>query len=145
MRAKAILGIFGAFFGVIGAIFVVVFGGIGEALELEGSKYIASGMVALILSIIGLIGGIIKNNTYSGILMLIAGIGGFIAVFMAYIIAAPCFIIGGIMALIEGHRDKKKRLAMEKVSTFEAVNTFEPIEKTENLENEEALTSLKLR
>jgi len=41
--------------------------------------------------------------------MLVAGVSGFIAVFVAYIIAAPLLVIGGILALAASKKQKSTK------------------------------------
>lgn len=91
--------------GLVGAIFALLVGGIGIAVNAEGATSIVGlAWAAMGLSILGIIGGALagaKAKT-SGVLMLIAGIDGLIAVSMAYIIAAPLLMVGGIMAFFTG-------------------------------------------
>lgn len=96
------LGIIGAVFGFIGAVFAIGLGGIGTSF---GSQEVASvsknGLVALLAAVTGLIGAILvyKDTKLSGWLMVGSAIVGFIAAFLAYIISAIFFLIAGIMAL----------------------------------------------
>lgn len=96
------LGILGAVFGLIGALFAIGFGSMGSSF---GNQEIASvsknGIVALLSSITGLVGAILifKNTKLAGWFMIGSAIVGFIAAFLAYIIAAIFFFIAGIMAL----------------------------------------------
>lgn len=99
--AALILGILGGLAGLIGSIFALFIGGI-EAFSLGGSSIIAFGWVALFLSLLGIVAGAISmgKTKIAGILMLIAGVGGFICISLAYVVAGPLLIIGGILALI---------------------------------------------
>lgn len=96
------LGILGGVFGLIGALFAIGLGGVGQAL---GSQNVANasknGVIALLASIIGLVGTVLvyKNTKLAGWLMIGSAIVGFIAAFLAYIISAIFFLIAGIMAL----------------------------------------------
>ena len=78
-------------------------GGLGGALGANGaSTVVGLGFAALILSIIGIVGGALAlaKPKLAGCLMVIAGVGGFISVSMAYVVAGPLLIIGGILALV---------------------------------------------
>jgi hypothetical protein len=98
-----ILGILGGLGGLAGAIFVLVFGGIGIVLGGEGAKTIVGlGWAAIPISFIGIIGAAMATTKakIAGTLMLLSGIGGFIAISAGYLIGGPFLIIGGILALV---------------------------------------------
>lgn len=95
--AETVLGIIGGVFGLLGGVFAIFMGGLVAALG-EGSDVIYLGFGAIIFSIIGIIGSVLSNKKYAGILMVVAGIFGLIMVSYAYIIAAPLLVIGGILA-----------------------------------------------
>ncbi|MBU0478161.1 hypothetical protein KKC91_06305 [bacterium] len=108
--AALILGILGGLAGIVGAIMALLAGGVGAALEAEGASTIVTlGWVAFPLALLGIVGGslAIAKPKVAGILMLISGIGGFVAVSMGYIIAGPLLIIGGILGLIAKKEDKR--------------------------------------
>jgi len=101
--AALILGILGGLFGIGSALGVMGLAGLGGALGVAGSEGIAGrGVIALLFSILGLIGaGIVGNNPkISGILMLVSAIVGFLIIFPFYILASALFLAGGILALI---------------------------------------------
>ncbi len=101
--AETILGVLGGIAGLIGAIFVLLTGGLGAAFGAEGTSTIVNlGWIAIFLSTLGIIGGAIasRNVDAAGICMLLSGIGGFLAISLAYIIAGPLLIVGGILALV---------------------------------------------
>lgn len=104
MRTGAmVLGIIGGLAGIAGAFFALLVGGLGTAFGAEAARTVVSlGWVAIPLSLLGIVAGAMARAkpTAAGILMLISGIGGFIAISMGYIIAGPLLIIGGIFALI---------------------------------------------
>ncbi len=96
------LGIIGAIFGFIGAIFALGIGGIGSAFASEGSSSITrSGIVAILASITGLVGAILvfSKSKLAGWLMIGSAVVGFVATFIAYIIGGIFLFIGGILAL----------------------------------------------
>ena len=101
--AAMILGIIGGIAGLGGAIFVTCAGGIGAAFGAEeGSSIVGLGLAALGLSLVGLVGGALAlaKPKAAGIMMLVAGIGGFIAISAGYIVGGPLLIVGGILALL---------------------------------------------
>jgi len=96
------LGILGAVFGLIGAVFALGLGSLGNSF---GSQELASisknGLVALVASIVGLVGAVLvfSKPRLAGWLMIGAGVVGFVVAFLAYIIGAIFFVVAGIMAL----------------------------------------------
>lgn len=104
MRVAAlILGVLGGVIGLFMAGGALVIGGVGAAVGAQGaSTVIGGGWLALALSILGIIGGALAmaKPKLAGWFMVIAAVGGFISVFMAYIVAAPLLLIGGILALV---------------------------------------------
>lgn len=107
--AETILGILGGIFGLVGSLFALTAGGLAGALGAEGASMVVGlGLLAILLSILGIVGGAIssRNSKVAGILMLVAGIGGFIAVFLAYIVAAPLLVTGGILSLVRKGKDE---------------------------------------
>jgi|GEM_PF-1118122 len=102
-----ILGIIGGVAGLVGATFGYFVGNISSAFG-GGSDIIIASLIAVILSIMGIVGGIMVHNNLrtSGYLMLTAGINGLIAISGGYLIAGALLIIGGILALQEAKKDK---------------------------------------
>ncbi len=101
--AALILGIIGGIAGLLGATFALFVGGVGATFGAkDGGEIMWLGFSSLLLSLIGIIGGAlgIAKPKAAGYMMLIAGIGGFIAVSAAYIVGGPLLIVGGILALI---------------------------------------------
>lgn len=84
------------------AIFLLLFGRWGLTLGVKEASMVGGlGWLTFYLSVIGFIGGAIVSQKpkIGGILMLLSGIGGFMAVSLAYIVAGPLLIIAGILAL----------------------------------------------
>jgi predicted RNA-binding Zn-ribbon protein involved in translation (DUF1610 family) len=101
---EMILGIICGLIGIIAGIFAISVGGIAGAFGMQdASLVVGGGFGAILLGIIGIVGGAIanKNNKYAGYLMLISGIFGFIAVSAFWIISGLILIIGGALALRE--------------------------------------------
>ncbi|MCK9578949.1 MAG: DUF4064 domain-containing protein [Methanoregula sp.] len=112
--ASLILGIIGGITGLLGSLFGIVFGGVVSAFSADErlDQIFILSVLALILGVVGIIGGAIAKNKpkAGGSLMLIAGIDGLMAISAGYIVAAPLLIVGGIMALLEARKqpDKEK-------------------------------------
>lgn len=104
MRVGAlVLGIIGGIIGLFAAVFALGVGGIGSAFETEGaSTVVGLGWSALLLSILGIIGGALAlaKPRFAALLMLVAGIGGFISVSLFYIIAGPLLLVGSLLAFL---------------------------------------------
>lgn len=100
--AALVLGIVGGIGGFIAAIVVLVVGGLGSAFGAQGAQTIIGlGWAAIPLSLIGIVGGALAlaKPRAAGILMLISGVGGFIAISAGYLFGGPLLIVGGILAL----------------------------------------------
>jgi len=108
--AETILGVLGGVFGLGGAIFAFFIGGVAGILGSPDASTVAGASLgAIFLSILGIVGGSIASRSAktAGILMLLSGIGGFIAISFAFIIAGPLLIIGGILALTRKPKEKQ--------------------------------------
>ena len=100
--AALVLGIIGGIGGFIGAIIALAIGGIGSAFGSSGANTVMGlAWIAIPFALVGIIGGAIAiaKPTAAGILMLIGGIGGIIAISVGFIFGGPLLIIGGILAL----------------------------------------------
>ncbi|MCM8819428.1 MAG: hypothetical protein NC925_01365 [Candidatus Omnitrophica bacterium] len=109
-RAALILGIIGGVAGIGGALFALIVGGVGSVFEMvDAFTVVGLGLVAIPLSILGIVGGALAMTKPkpAGIMMLIGGIGGIIAISAGYIIAGPLLILAGIIALLEAKKEKK--------------------------------------
>lgn len=108
MRTAAmVLGIIGGLAGLGGAIFALTVGGLGAAFGGEGAEtVIGLGWAAMGISLVGLVAAALSKARpkAAGIVMILAGVAGFIAISMGYIIAGPLLIIAGILA-IRGRRE----------------------------------------
>ncbi|HDM78649.1 MAG TPA: DUF4064 domain-containing protein, partial [Deltaproteobacteria bacterium] len=94
---EMVLGVLGGIFGILGGLFAVFFGGLGAALGASGaSEVIGLGTAAVILGIIGIIGGAIvnRNTRLAGGLMLFSGVAGFIAISLFWVIGGILLIVG---------------------------------------------------
>lgn len=104
MRVGAlVLGIIGGIIGLFAAVFALGVGGIGGAVGAEGaSTVVGLGWSALLLSILGIVGGALAmaKPRFAALLMLVAGIGGFISVSLFYIIAGPLLLVGALLAFL---------------------------------------------
>ena len=106
--AALILGLLGGIGGFIGALFALIAGGLGTAFNLEGAETIVGlGWAAIPLSLLGIVGGAITiaRPKGAGIMMLISGIGGFIAISAGYLFGGPLLIVGGVLALLASRSD----------------------------------------
>ena len=109
--AALIVGILGSLAGVIGAIVAMAIGGIGvgvgeivedSTVTSEGREIVWLGVVALIASLVGLVGAAlaIAKPRISATAMLLAAIVGFICVFVAYIIGGLLLLVAAILAFL---------------------------------------------
>lgn len=104
MRVAAlILGIIGGIIGLFAAGAALFIGAVGTATGADNSgMVVGGGWAALALSVIGIVGGALSmaKPRAAAVLMLIAAVGGFISVFIAYIVAGPLLLIGATLAFL---------------------------------------------
>src|ERR1035437_10278852 len=107
--AALILGIIGGIIGLFAAGAAIAIGGVGTAVGANQAGMVVSlGFAAIGLSVLGIVGAALAlaKPKLAGVLMIIAGIGGFIAVSIAYIVAGPLLLIGGLFALLARGRPR---------------------------------------
>lgn|SRR5699024_812913 len=106
-NTEFVLGLIGSIFGLIGAVIAIFIGGIDSAIN-DSSEVTTLGWSAIILSILALIGSITvkKKPKAGGIMMLVSAVGGFISIFMFYLIPAILLLIAGLMGIFR--KDKNK-------------------------------------
>lgn len=112
-RAEMILGVIGGIFGVLFGMFAVMVGGIGDAFDVSEASTVSSlGLGAVILGVLGIVGGAVvnKNKKMAGGLMLACGILGFIAISMFWIIPGLLLIIGGILTFLTKDETKDENV-----------------------------------
>jgi hypothetical protein len=104
MRTAAlVLGITGGVFGILAGLLAMMVGGIGSAFDAEGSgSVVGLGFAAIMLGVLGIIGGAVSNRSpkAAAILQTIAGILGFIAVSLFWVLAGVLLLIGALMAFL---------------------------------------------
>jgi len=94
------LGIIGGIFGILGGIFAIMAGGLSAAFELQdASTLLGLGFFALIVSIVGMAAGSLKNPKLGGWLLVGCAIGIFIAISLFGVLPAILFLIGGFLKL----------------------------------------------
>jgi len=114
--AAMVLGILGGVFGILGALFALFIGGLGAGLEdPEAGTVIGLGLAAIIISIVGIVGGAIalSRPAIAGYMMIASGILGFIAISAGYIVAGPLLVIGGALALFASRQGPKEEVITE--------------------------------
>jgi len=97
-----VMGIIGGIFGIIASILAMTLGGLVTVFGADGSSVVGLGFVAMLFSILGIVGSAIsKNRTkLAGYFLLISGIGGFICISWFWIITGILFIISGLMGIL---------------------------------------------
>lgn len=101
--AEFVLGLIGGICGIIAGIVAIAIGGVGSAVGASQAGSVTSlGIFAILFSILGIVGAAIVNSKtkVSGILMVIACVGGFVCISMVYIFPGIMFAIAGVMALV---------------------------------------------
>ena len=94
------LGIAGAILGIAAGVLAMLIGGAGLLFTTDAAEILWLGMVAVILGITGGVGGLTakSNPRLSTVVMGIAGIGGFFAVTIFWIIPGVLFLLGAYIA-----------------------------------------------
>src|SRR3989338_5452996 len=107
---ELVLGIIAGIFGILSGFFALAFGGLGAAFKAEGASYvILGGLVAIFVSILGIIGAAIvkRSSQWGGIMMLIAAVIGFLSISFFYVLSSILFGIAGCMAIFsKGETDE---------------------------------------
>lgn len=97
-----VLGLIGGILGIICAFIALMIGGLGAAMEADGANNIIGlGWGAVALSILGIVGSVmVKGKAKAGgIMMTIAGIGGFICISIFFLLPGVLLLIGGLMGI----------------------------------------------
>jgi hypothetical protein len=104
MRTAAlVLGLIGGIIGLFAGGFAIVVGGVGTAIQTDrAGTVVVLGFIALALAIVGIVGGALAQAKprMAALLMLIAGIGGFIAVSVFWIVSGPLLLVGALLAFL---------------------------------------------
>lgn len=101
LTAAQVLGIIGGVTGIVAAFLAMMVGGLGEALEAEGAGAVtALGFVAFFLAVLGIVGGALSHSRpkAAAICQLIAGVGGFLAISLFWLLSGPLLVLGAIFA-----------------------------------------------
>jgi hypothetical protein len=102
VTVEFILGLLGGIIGFFAGVAAIVIGSLGSAFAVNGaSSIVGLGLLALVFSIIGIIGAaIVKSKTKTaGYLMIISAIGGLFCISAFYILSFILLIIAGVMAV----------------------------------------------
>lgn len=107
--ASLVLGIVGGVFGILAGLLAMMVGGIGSAFEADGSGSIAGlGFAAIMLGVLGIIGGALshRNPGKASLLQAIAGFFGFIAISLFWVLAGVLLLAGALMAFLSYRSSK---------------------------------------
>jgi hypothetical protein len=102
MRTAAmVLGITGGVFGILSGFLAMFIGGVGTAFGLDQSGMVfVLGMAAIVISVIGIIGGALagRNPLAAAVLIGFAGVTGFLAISLFWILAGLMLLPGALLA-----------------------------------------------
>jgi hypothetical protein len=105
--ASLVLGITGGVFGILAGLLAMMVGGIGSAFEAEGAGSIAGlGFAAILLGVLGIIGGALSHRSpgKASLLQALAGVFGFIAVSLFWVLAGVLLLVGALIAFLARNR-----------------------------------------
>jgi len=104
MRTAAlVLGIIGGVLGIIAAILAITIGGVGQAVGAQHAGEVTGlGFLAFAAAVVGIVGGALalSKARVAALLMLIAGVVGFIAVSAFWLLSGPLLLIGALLAFL---------------------------------------------
>ncbi|MDQ6832447.1 MAG: DUF4064 domain-containing protein [Chloroflexota bacterium] len=110
MRTTAmVLGIVGGIFGIFAAVFALAVGGLSSSLNVEGGgKVVGLGYAAFFVSVLAIVGGALagKKPKAAALILLIAGIGGFVCVSAFWLLSGPLLLIGALLAFLGRKSDQ---------------------------------------
>lgn len=101
--AALILGLIGGIIGLFAAGIALGVGALGGATGVQGSDTVVGlGWAALALSVVGIVGGALAlaKPRAAAVLLLLAGIGGLVAISLAYVVSGPLLIIAAVLAFL---------------------------------------------
>jgi hypothetical protein len=101
--AALVLGIVGGVLGLIAGILAITVGGIGQAVNANGAGTVTGlGFLAFVMAVVGLVGGALalSKPRVGALLLLVAGIVGFIAVSAFWLLSGPLMLIGALLAFL---------------------------------------------
>ena len=99
--AAQVLGIIGGIIGIIAAFIAMFFGGLGAAFGADGGEtVIGLGFAAVFIGVAGIVGGALAKSKPKAAfwLLLLTGIGGFVAISAAWLISGPLLLIGAFLS-----------------------------------------------
>ncbi len=109
MRIAALsLGILGGLFALVGTVLTLTSAGVGGVFGTTGSgQALVLGIIGLIFALLGLTGAVLSlaRPTTAGFLMLVAAIGGTIAITGAFLFGGLLLLVGGVLALFAARRE----------------------------------------
>lgn len=101
-RAEFLLGLVGGLVGILMGALAIFLGGAEAVVEnIENSTIVAKGWGAVFLSLIGIAASFISKNKpkLGGAFMLGAAIGGFLCIYMFYVMPGVLLGVAGLIAL----------------------------------------------
>lgn len=99
-RLARILGILGGVLGIAAGFIAIFVGGAGMLLAAQMESVLWLGSIGAVLGAVGIFGGSIatSNPPLAIALMIIAGLGGFVAVSLFWLLPGALLLIGALMA-----------------------------------------------
>lgn len=110
MRMAALgIGMLGGLFALVGAIIALTSAGVGNLYNTAGSgQVLLLGLLGLLAALAGIIGAVmaLKRPLPGGLLMLVAAVGGTLALTGAFIVGGVLLLIAGVLALTAAWIDR---------------------------------------
>ncbi|MDT0301211.1 hypothetical protein [Streptomonospora wellingtoniae] len=106
-----VLGGIGVVIGLIGGFGALLVGGLGSAFEIGGpGNFVGLAFTAGFIGVAAVIGGALVRGASktAALLLLVSGVGGFLAVSTAWMVAGPLLIVGALLAWFgSGHTSEE--------------------------------------
>jgi hypothetical protein len=110
--ASLALGIIGGVFGILAGALGLLSGGLGVAAEqAEGPALLELGLVAVLLGVVGMAGGLLARSRpgVAAALQFAAGVGGFVVATLFWLPAGLLLIAGALLLAFSGRRMAPRR------------------------------------
>lgn len=106
-----VVGIVGGVLGILATLLVMAGAGVGEAVDAKntGSLFV-QGLIGFALAVVGIVGGAVAGRSagWSSLLLLVASVGGAVAVGGFWLLSGPLFLVGALTSFLAWRRDRRR-------------------------------------
>jgi hypothetical protein len=112
--AALVLGIIGGVLGLLAGLLEITIGGVAAGLEAEGGGEVAGlGFATFALAVVGIVGGAVtpRSPGWGAILLVVAGVGGFITASLFWLLSGPLLLVGALLAFLSRRQEARAPVA----------------------------------